>query len=381
MDMAPSTVDDMSVRTAPAQGWQPLPQGWTELAEHASEPNPFFHPAILCPALQHLDSEKTVHVIEAHQGGQLIGLMPAKALTHHTRYPVHNVGNWVHDQCFFGAPLMRKGMEHAAWALILEQLDAAPWAGNFIHMEGLDKDGPIVAALHDCCAEQKRPIAAIATHERALLRSGLDADAYWQANVRSKKRKEIRRLINRLEDNGSITHNRLRDGGDVTRWTQEFLALERSGWKGEEGTALDSQEHSRAFFTQSLANAHEAGMLDMLRIDLDGAPIAMLVNFHMGRGAFSYKIAFDEKFARYSPGVLIEIDNLRAALCDPDLDWMDSCAASGHPMIDGIWAERRTMIQYRIALKGSGLSGFKRRALFHATSLAETMIRSVKGEK
>src|SRR3546814_5811349 len=76
----------------------------------------------------------------------------------------------------------------------------------------------------------------------------------------------------------------------------------------------------------------------------------------MGRGGFSFKIAFDETMSRFSPGVLIEIDNLRRVLNRDDLDWMDSCAAADHPMIDSLWGERRQIVQYRVALRGVGRS-------------------------
>ena len=107
----------------------------------------------------------------------------------------------------------------------------------------------------------------------------------------------------------------------------------------------------------------------------------MLVNFRLGRGAFSYKIAFDERFARFSPGILIEIDNLRAALADTSLDWSDSCAAPNHPMIDGIWAERRRIVQYRVALEGAGLKRLTRRAVFAGIGLMEDSISAMKGRK
>src|SRR3546814_16764560 len=74
------------------------------------------------------------------------------------------------------------------------------------------------------------------------------------------------------------------------------------------------------------------------------------------RSGFSFKIAFDETMSRFSPGVLIEIDNLRRVLNRDDLDWMDSCAAADHPMIDSLWGERRQIVQYRVALRGVGRS-------------------------
>ncbi|MGE4429857.1 MAG: GNAT family N-acetyltransferase [Sphingobium sp.] len=360
---------------------------WQALADAVREGNPFYHPALLRPALDHLDPQAQVRVMEARKDGVLIGLMPVIARSRHSRYPVRNVSNWVHDQCFFGAPLLREGQEVAAWADLLAQLDRAPWAGHFLHLIRLDRDGMAAEALRECCAREKRPMRTIDLYERAMLRSDLDAETYWTTHVRSKKRKEIRRLLNRLADHGAVTHHRLERGQDVAGWTRDFLMLEASGWKGQEGTALDSAPGTRAYFSEILAHAAEQDMLDMLRIDVDDRVIAMLVNFRHGRGAHSYKIAFDEDFARYSPGILIEIDNLRTVLGDGPaqaarrLDWMDSCAAPDHPMIDGLWAERRAIAQFRVALGGPGATGLVRRAAFAATSLAETAIRSIRKEK
>lgn len=362
------------------------PPCWSELADHACEPNPFYHPALLQPALtaipESLAENRSVRILEARDGqGMLVGSLPVVQQVRHGRLPVSNVANWMHDQCFYGAPLLRKGHEEEAWGLLLAQLDSNNAGCNFLHLRGFDTDGPAATALASCCAKQRRAIRLVTTHERAMLRSRLGPDEYWTTHVRSKKRKEIRRLSNRLSELGQVTHARLTADGDVGAWARAFLALERSGWKGDQGTSLDSREETRSFFMQSVANAATAGMLDMLRIDVDGAPIAMLVNFRMGTGAFSYKIAFDERFARFSPGILIEIDNLHAVLGDPTLDWMDSCAAPNHPMIDGIWAERRTIGQYRIALNGRGASGLKRRATFAALAATDRLALARKGKR
>ncbi len=375
MDMASAPVAIPSAASHCAEEWRAL-------AQRAAEPNPFYHPAILLPALRHLEDGTRVRMIEARDDtGQLIGVMPVQVRSAHARYRVKNCANWMHGQCFYGAPLMLAGEETQAWAAILQQLDDTRWAGNFLHLDGLDAEGPVAIALEQLCAAQKRGCKRIASHERAMLRSAMDAEGYCDSNIRAKKRKEIRRLMNRLAEQGEVTHRRLSDGGDARAWAEDFLALECAGWKGEEGTALGSAPATRAFFREAIANSAHNGLLDMLRIDLDGQPIAMLVNFRLGCGAFSYKIAFDERFARFSPGVLIELDNLRAALADPTLEWSDSCAAPNHPMIDGLWAERRHIVQYRVALMGQGLTALKRHITFEITGFLESGISSVKGRR
>ena len=57
---------------------------------------------------------------------------------------------------------------------------------------------------------------------------------------------------------------------------------------------------------------------------------------------------------------------LEALLERADIEWCDSCAAEGHPMIDSLWTGRRSIGRYSVAIGGSG-----RRALFGALLRAE----------
>ena len=148
-------------------------------------------------------------------------------------------------------------------------------------------------------------------------------------------------------------------------WIEDFLALEHSGWKGAQGSALASHQATARMFREALFGAAGRGRLERLTLSLDDEPIAMLANFITPPGAYSYKTAFDERFARYSPGVLVQRENL-ALLDRRGIAWCDSCAAADHPMIDHIWRERRPVGRLSIAIGGS-----LRRALFARLVRAE----------
>ena len=92
----------------------------------------------------------------------------------------------------------------------------------------------------------------------------------------------------------------------------------------------------------------------------------MLATFLTPPGAFSFKTAFDERYARLSPGVLLQIENLRMLENDGIL-WSDSCASADHPMIDHLWRERRGIGRLSIAIGGR-----LRRAAFRQFVRAET---------
>ena len=343
MDMTPDPALHGATKLLPA---------WEALARDAAEVNCFYGPEMLAPALQHLADGQDVRLIEAWRDGLLIGILPVTIAPRHGRFPIRNVTNWVHRHCFFGAPLIRRGHEADAWDQFLRALDEADWASGFLHLMAMDEESVNVAVLKERCLRQGRGLRILHRHQRALLRSELSSDAYQERHINAKRRKEMRRQRKRLEELGPVNSRLLTDQSELDRWCDDFLAIERSGWKGDQGTALACNPEDTAFFRECVARSFAAGALRFLRLDLEGRAIAMLINFHTGEGSFAFKTAFDETMARFSPGVLIELENLRLILDAPGPAWMDSCAAPNHPMIDGIWAERRKIAQYRVQLKG-----------------------------
>ena len=64
---------------------------------------------------------------------------------------------------------------------------------------------------------------------------------------------------------------------------------------------------------------------------------------------FSFKTCFHEDYARYSPGVLLQREALHL-LEQRKIEWIDSCAAPDHPMIDSLWQERRPILALSVPL-------------------------------
>jgi len=350
----------------------PTTDDWEALAFAASEANSFSEAWFASAGLKHFAAGADIQWLEVRRRETLIGLIPLTIGTKYGRMKVRHVQNWLHFHSFLGTPLVRRGEEKAFWLAVLAKLDLTAWAKGFLHVNGLVEDGPVHRGLIEAASELSRPCDVVHRVRRALLESDLAPDAYYERTVRKKKRKELNRLQNRLAELGAVQLRTLTDSADLLGWSEAFLRLEQSGWKGEAGSALASRAQSADFFRSVVARAFDGGKLDFLRLDVDGRPIAMLVNFISVPGSFSWKIAFDEEFARFSPGVLIQIENLRI-LDRPDIAWMDSCAVEGHPMIDSLWGERRSIVRVSVPL-----SGLHRRATFRACRTAENLWAAVK---
>ncbi len=326
---------------------------WLELADDASEPNAFSEAWFIKPALLTLAQGRVVKIIEVRNAaGLLTGVMPLTLDRRYGRIPVRHVANWTHFQCFMGTPLVRRGDEIGFWAAVLTLLDQSKWACGFLSISGLLEDGAVHRALKAATAHLGRPSTTVHRAKRAALASDLEPEAYLSAHVRPKKRKELRRLGKRLSDRGALTFSILEDTDEIVGWCDTFLALEAAGWKGSKGSAFANLPETAKFFRDVIFGAFEAGRLDFQRLNLDGRAIAMLVNFRTPPGSWSFKIAYDEALSQFSPGVLIELENLRRVLQDQEIDWMDSCAVEDHPMINSLWGERRAIVQVSVPLSG-----------------------------
>ncbi len=351
---------------------------WDRLSALATEPNVFVERWYLCAALQALDSGDQVYLATIWRADEMIGLVPIYCEVRYAGLLVRTVHNWLNHNAFLGTPLVAPSKETLFWTAMLSYLDRENFGALFAHFKGCTLSGRLAKALEDVCRQQRRRIALVHREERALLERGLSSEAYLEATLRGKKRKELRRQQNRLAELGMLDFERTDGSEGLDSWIDEFLALERRGWKGANGSALDCADSTRNLFRGALHGAANEGKLELLALRLDGRAIAMLVNFLTPPGAFSFKTAFDEDYARFSPGVLLQIHNL--ALLERDgIEWCDSCAAQDHPMIDSIWSGRRAIGRYSVAIGGPvRRAGF---ALLLAAEKAKGRLRQINSGK
>ncbi|MBW8754821.1 MAG: GNAT family N-acetyltransferase [Sphingomonadales bacterium] len=324
---------------------------WDALALCAAEPNPFFESWYLLPALTAFDPRGEILLLRFEAGGELAGLMPIVRPRRYYGRPIPHLSSWLHANCFLGVPLVAAGLERPFWRALLAWADAHARAALFLHLRHVPLAGPLQQALVDVLAEQGRLAALVHREERALLSSDLAPEAYFENALSGKKRKELRRQFARLSELGEARLERRDDTEGLDGWIEQFLTLELAGWKGLAGSALGAELATAHLFRESLRGAAQRGRLERLTLTLNGDPIAMLATFLTPPGTFSFKTAFDERYARYSPGVLLQRENL-AILDRVDVAWSDSCAAADHPMIDHIWRERRAIGRLSIAIGG-----------------------------
>jgi len=334
----------------PLAGLAGLAAEWRALAQRAAEPNVFYEPAFALAAAPALGPDAGAVLVRTVEPRRMIGLFPCRIEARRYGPPLRMLAGWTHPYAPLGTPLVDRDAVAAAATAFLDHVADDAALPKLVMMPYQMEGGPVATALAAVVAQRGGRTAAFGRHRRAMLVPGPDRAGYLDAALGRKKRKELGRQRRRLGEAGELKFNLARDADEVAAAMADFFALEARGWKGAAGTAAAQTTAVRQFMEGAVVGLAAQGQARVARLVHDGRAIAAGLLVTSGDGAWFWKIAHDERVARASPGVQLTLDLTDAILREPAIAWCDSCATSGHAMIDSIWRERRPLVDQLIAL-------------------------------
>lgn len=345
-----------------------LAPAWTALAARSLEQNVFYEPWVMLPALEHFHSNIAIECyavfLETGSQRRLAALVPFERprLLGVVPQPWRRLLRYYY--CGLCTPLVDRECAPRALQQLFAELKRR---GGLFEFDFIHADGPFAAALETAAAEFDAPIRTSGAISRALLRPKASARAYMDATFSPKKQRELQRLERRLREQGEVSYDTLAPDDPVDQWIEEFLELESRGWKGERSSALASVPGGASFFRRLCREAHARGRLEMHALRLNGRPLSHLCLFSAGRGLYAFRTAYDEEYARYSPGTLLCVWHSRQVHARPELAWVDSCASPNSQLDNRLWQERLRIANVRISL---GVAGW----LLHAMTRTRLML-------
>lgn len=309
---------------------------WAALAARALEPNPFFEPGFVTAAAERM-ATPDVALLVAREGERWLACVPVARAGRRWRVPAREA--WTHDHAFLGTPLL-DGERPEAAARALLRVAARDRRATVLVLPQARADGPVAAELRRAAARRGARVLEVDRQERAALDRRPEED-YLQTTLKPHRRRELQRLGRRLE--AELGELEVADRAGDPAAVERFLALEASGWKGREATALAADAGHAAFFRELCARYAAAGRLQLLELRAGGRPVAMKCNLLAADGIFCFKIAFDEELAAFSPGVQLEVRMIGLFHGHTSAAWMDSCAHPRNGMINRLWGDRRAI--------------------------------------
>ena len=330
---------------------------WADLVDRALEPNPFLSPAYLLSASRWLARTTGIVLLVVERDDRMIALLPLSRDERFHGTPLRyatTAGAFLKDDAPLCAPLV--DTEHAATALdhLLGYLaDRRNGFPPLVELTLLPGDGALSDALHDACHRAGVPMLERSRFERAFLDRASDAPAPRDALSRS-KRKQVERLTRRLEESAGRPLL-MEDRGADPRAFEDFVALEASGWKGDvdqDGGALDVTPGAVEWFTDVTDGLRDRKNLHLLTLVAGDDVVYMSMLLGAGGTLYSLMDTYDERFARFSPGVIGRVMEQEFVLGSTTADRFDPCLHPKNVGPSGLYRDRRTLVGVVLATRG-----------------------------
>jgi len=143
-------------------------------------------------------------------------------------------------------------------------------------------------------------------------------------SFQSKLRNNLKKGRRRAEKEGKLTFEEVRGRESLERMLEEAFAVEASGWKAKEGTAIAQSHEKQEWYRQISLWAAEQDKLRIYLLRLNGQLIAFDLALESGRTIFALKTGYDENIAtRFSAGNLMRSEVLKLLWARPDIDQYD----------------------------------------------------------
>jgi CelD/BcsL family acetyltransferase involved in cellulose biosynthesis len=350
-----------------------LQAAWNDLTARALEGNVFLDPVFALAAAENLPGRERRRFLlvwtrsGAAKRHRLVALWPIIRARLGLR-PAYRI--WVHPYCCSGAPLLDRQSALGALDAIAAFFGERMSEPAMVSIAELSREGSFFALLRQFTESRGFPIASLKQYERAALDASKKSPAAHFVSAR--KRKELGRQLRRLRDRGPVAFGVASEPRDLNQQLDAFLALESKGWKGRRGEALQSKPPLEAFVREMAAAMVGRGKCRIYWLSCGDQIIASNIVLLDETNAYFWKTAYDEDFASVSPGVLLTMSMTDQLLRDDRIFSADSCAISGHPMIDRIWRSRRAFADVAVAFGAD----VERR--FHAAVRRERFFLSLK---
>ncbi|MDG4879164.1 GNAT family N-acetyltransferase [Mesorhizobium sp. WSM4935] len=317
------------------------------LSARTIEPNVFFNPRFLAPAMPRLE-DREVRLAVIRDGDEyrnrLRLLVPFSVERPAIPLGIPVMRTWASPFGPLGTPLVDRddpiGVIEDFFSMLSRPHLKLP---RVFVLPDMRLDGPVASLLTSFADSRGLTLVTTGKVERPVLESDADGEDYLKASLRAHHYREFRRLKRRLADQGRLEHIVARGPDEIRHAIESFLTLEAAGWKGRERTAMAIDRYRAAFAREAVHRLAEQDMCRIHLLTLDGRTIACLIVFVEAGVAYTWKTAYDETLSAYSPGTLLMIEVTKQHLDDPNIVMTDSCAVPDHPVMSRLWAERKPM--------------------------------------
>jgi CelD/BcsL family acetyltransferase involved in cellulose biosynthesis len=202
-------------------------------------------------------------------------------------------------------PVFRPVGRHDEAVRAVVQAALAKGTGN-VELPALPAEDSAVGILDTAATAVGRRHVVGPQHVSPIVRTtGTYED--WRASSKPRWGAPLERFRRKMTRDYEAELSIIEPPGDLESELARGFSVEASGWKGESGTAILSDERTTTFYGEIARAFADRGELRLSRIVLDGEWVAFdLCLLHRDR-LYLLKTGYDERFRRLAPGLVMRL--------------------------------------------------------------------------
>ncbi len=298
-DAATRTVLQTEVISDPEQ-FAALGREWNDAVERAAVPHPFLTHEWVRTWWDCFGTDAQLRIVVVRDEGRIVAIAPL--MLERTRIygmPVRRMRLLQNDHTP-RTDLIVVDRQVEAYRAIWEVLTAGRDEWDVLQLSQILRESPTLGLFQQCAGEAGFATGTWASSESPYLELSGTWEEYL-ASLGSKFRSNVRNRLTRLTQIGEPVMEVLDDGARILAAREDSMRLEASGWKEQEGTAINSDAAVQRFYARLAERAGAEGWLRLLFLTVNGTRIATSYGARYAGRLFLFKTGYDPAYAKCSP--------------------------------------------------------------------------------
>jgi CelD/BcsL family acetyltransferase involved in cellulose biosynthesis len=278
-------------------------EAWNALLISSPQRSPMLSYAWVSAYLQHrLQKDQSWYVLFAYLEGRLVGVLPLVI----NRVSIAGMPRLVlrtpdDSHTFGGDILYAAGHQLETFRALIEAVGRISPDWFSIELRRVVDDSPTVDCLiHPGWHLTVSESAGIGYYFPVI---GKYEDYF--GGLSKNMRGNLRRAENKLNEKSGLRLTVLEHDAATPEDLCRFTSLESSGWKGREGSAIECSPELLLFYRTLTTRLSESGMLRWEFLERGSELIAGNLSVRFKDIVVIWKLGYDEKYGKYSPGALL----------------------------------------------------------------------------
>ncbi|RDI59305.1 CelD/BcsL family acetyltransferase involved in cellulose biosynthesis [Microvirga subterranea] len=290
---------------------------WDQLANRAPQQIPTLLPAWIDAFLHHrLRSKERWLCCFAYREGALIGVLPVVITPH----PILGISRPIlrtpsDDLTPSGDVLLAPEYAGLAFCALLEEVRREIPGHLGLSLTAVRHGAPVLQVLRSGVQGYVRCSGLCSKFSFLNVQGRFDDYLAGLGNMR----RNLKRFHKKLEKQGAVSIDRIQGAQAGMDFLETFMALEASGWKGRNGTAMADNTEAVSFYQALAEHLGARGDFEWYVIRVQGQVIAAQMCIRCGGSLMLAKIAFDEDYSDCRPGHLLTGSVIQDAFARPEI--------------------------------------------------------------